>query len=269
MNSARTIRLLFWLSLLLMPVQSAGHQDTQTRDAPTGELHTAVWRFSVWGREFTGDACWLMDAVGRWRIEFAVAEAIRETRDTLVSLLDQEGQGWTVVSTDGSAAYIQPWRDKLESIPAHEANMMGALLELAVSGSGSVAALRSNGATVSDAGQYRIRPRLPWHTGVETNGSMIVDWSGSYESNLKGTLEGRGRGRGGRGEIWRVDFTEPGVWKLRSSRRSGVLHVTSGHIWRAAYDPDEVFLPMWPLAELLQMKRLSGHGTGTRHAPPE
>jgi len=265
MKRLRLLFLLFVIHLLPLATPVLGHGGDH--GVSNGTLHTATWRFQAWGRSVSGLACWISEVDGRWRLEVATSDD--DSADTPASLLYQIGDGWTVVSVDGSKTYMQPWRDKLESIPTADADRIVALLALAQKGSGAVPVLETLGAHVGTGAGRRVVSRMPWTDDKIVAEALAVHWSNASGSHLRGVLEERGRGRGGPGEIWSLIFTGPGNSRLSSSRRSGILHLDGGRDWPAHYDPDEVFVPLWPLAELLDLVKISGPETGTPRAPRE
>ena len=266
----RGLPILFLLILMALPPlarPSFGHE--QHHAEPNGTLHTATWRFQAWGRSVSGLACWICEVDGRWRLEVTLSDADNDSAVTPLTLLHQSGEGWTVVSADGIKTYMQPWRKKLESIPPADADRVVALMALAEKGTGVVSVLESLGAQVRARVGRRAVSRLPWADDTNPVEALVVDWSNTSGSHLRGVLEGRGRGRGGPGEIWSLTFAGPGTSRLSSSRRHGVLYLEYGRDWPAHYDPEEVFVPLWPLAELLDLVKISGPETGTPHAPRE
>lgn len=267
MSRLRYLLLLFVVPLLPLATPALGHEGDHV--VPNGELHTASWRFQAWGRSVSGLACWVSEVDGRWRLELATSPENDDRADTPVSLLYQIGDGWTVVSVDGAKTYVQPWRDKLESVPAAAAARIVALLALAEKGAGAVPVLESLGAHVNAGTGRRAVSCMPWTDAKIAAESLAVDWSNEGGSQLRDVLEGRGRGRGGSGETWNLIFTGSGSSRLSSSRRNGVLHLEGGDDWPAHYDPEEVFVPLWPLAELLDLVKISGPETGTPRAPRE
>jgi hypothetical protein len=194
--------------LLLMGVAVSARAFESARDQANGTLHSAAWRFQIWGRSLSGLAGWIREADGRWRLELVLGDDTSEHVDAPMLLLDQIGEGWTVVSVDGLSTYIQPWRDKSEPIPDADARLVEALLAVAESGSAAKSALTARGARVVGSDRTRRYPRLPWSGLAPESDTIVVDWSMSADTKLRNALESRGRGRGGSGETWRLDVAD-------------------------------------------------------------
>ncbi len=242
--SRRGLTCLVLLSLLAAPPLRAADPDGSV----VGRLRSVAWEFGVWGRTYVGTACWLDGEDGRWRLEVATGEGVGTAR-----LLDQSAaDGWTVLAVDAGQAYLQPWRDKLETLGPERAARVLAILRLAAGGT-DLAALDGLGVDVSPGPAAR-PPRLPW--GESRNGSsttLRLEWRPGDCSDLRTILETRGRGRGGAGETWRVDDGPDGEVRIASSRRAGRLFLRPLPSRPVRYQPDEVFVPIWTLGEVLDL----------------
>lgn len=210
-----------------------------------GRLHVAGWTYGAWGRTYTGTACWLDEDDGRWRLEIAIGEP-----RGLARLLAQHGEGWSVITVDPGRTYVQPWRDKIETLVPAEAARVQALVRLAEAGPDPTA-LSGLGVDFRSAEAKR-PPRLPWgESAVPKADTVILSWPTPETGDLRAALRTRGRGRGGAGEIWHVSALPEGGIRITSSRRAGALRVHPMPSRPANYDPDEVYVPLWPLGEVV------------------
>jgi len=238
---------LLGIGLLASPVVAADADPERT-----GALQSATWHVSAWGRSAAGLACWLRDGTGLWRLDILLAQNATGEPATMGDLLGQSGDGWTVVATGDKGVYLQPWRDRIEDLSPERARRVTALFLLAAAGCGAATDLAGCGAEVGMLPEQRNIPRTPWsgsgHTGAE---DCVLTWPADGDAGLRSRLETRGRGRGAEDETWRVRFAGDRDWRLTSSRRPGALEVEALPDRAVSYYADEVFIPLWPMGELL------------------
>ena len=229
---------------LLIPILTWTGIAAAEEGAVTGRLDTVAWSFGAWGSRYVGRACWLDESDGRWRLEVAqgdVGEA---------DLLDQRGEGWCAVAVEDGRAFFQEWRGQLDPLAPSEIARLRVLMDLcgAAPGFGD-----DTPAPVMTRSERRAHGRrLPWST--ESTGEdrvRILEWTADGPSDLRARLETRARGRGGAGEIWRCVGEPDGSLRISSSRRSGTLRVEPAGSRTVRYFPDDVYLPLWPLGEVL------------------
>ncbi|MBC8426255.1 hypothetical protein H8E07_19235 [bacterium] len=218
----------------------------------TGTLRRASWRLGAWGRSLEGHACWLRDRDGTWRLEIRTTRPGESVPVALEDLLHQRGEGWTVLAAGDHGVFMQPWRDKFEEVaPAHRRRLT-ALIALAGSGREAVADVAACGARMRLRPPRHRMPRTPWsETPPAAAAVYLVDWPGGGDRDFRRGLEVRGYGRGAAAETWQVQFADEGVWRATSSRRAGALRVEALPDSPVVYDPDEVFVPLWPLGDVL------------------
>ncbi|MFO7610197.1 MAG: hypothetical protein R6X35_13595 [Candidatus Krumholzibacteriia bacterium] len=204
------------LALALGWATAAG---AQPADTVAGTLQVAAWRGAFLGRGADGTVALLAGPDGTCRAE------VGEGPVALASLLARQGRGWTLVLPAVGDAVLQPWDREWRRLPADLA-----------------AGLRAVAQAVADpaGGGPRRRHVLP---------------PAGPSPGLRAALAARGRGRGGPGEVLTVvrrgDPAAGGALAVRSSRRPGSLTITALRSLPVAYAPDEVFVPLWPLADLL------------------
>jgi len=185
-----------------------------------------------------------------------MAQDAERDQKAMDALLHQRGDGWTVVAAQDHGVFLQPWRDKIEELPALQRQRLTALLELSAAGRDAIPALALCGAETHQRPPRRRCSRLPWAARSPANDEVYaVTWPAPVADGFRNALEERGRGRGAGGEVWSVTFAGEHAWRLTSSRRAGALQVKALPDRQVAYHPDEVFVPLWPLGELLSPGR--------------
>jgi hypothetical protein len=236
-------------ALLFVHAWAAAAAEPERR---VGPLRSATWRLGAWGHNAEGLACWLRDRDGTWRLEVRRIWPGEASEPALDELLHQRGEGWTAVAAGGHGAFVQPWRGRFEELTPARQIRLGALLALAAAGRDAAVALAAYGAVMTPCPSRRAAARTPWAGRIPAGGeTCLVTWPPGEGSDLRRRLEMRGLGRGDAVETWRVTFTEEHAWRLTSTRRTGTLQVAALPDSLVAYDPDEVFVPLWPLGEVL------------------
>lgn len=224
MNGLRGAGALGALVLAGLAVVAVGApQPPEAPELVRGVLWSAVWRGTGLGEELGGSACWLRGADGAVRIEFTREAAAGRSAVSPAwgRLLTRGGEGWVVLLA-GETAVGGRWGGPLERLAPDLRLRLETLL-----------------AVMAGRGDDGCNLRLP-----ET-------------APLRAALEARGRGRGGGGETWRVRrLAAPGapgdtLVVLTSTRLPGRLQVRSTGSWPAQYAPDDVFVPVWSLGDLL------------------
>jgi len=209
----------------------------------------ADWCAEALGRRICGALGWVAAADGGLRLDLTVLEPADDagSAGTAVApgtaLLARQGRGWTLVTgADGDGIY-GAWDREWRAPPA-------GLAELAL----AVAALASG----DRPGPARRTFTLAADPAATETAAGADRPAGSFRQGLVV----RARGGGGPGE--RVNLrTVAGVdrVRVRSSRRPGWLDVLPRERRPALGASDEVFLPWWPLGDVLTFP--SGTGPGT------
>jgi hypothetical protein len=241
--------------------------------APTpGVLRGAAWRGIGMGESLGGSACWLRGPDGEVRIE-VTREVTREGAASHADispawgrLLTRGGEGWVVLLTVATAVGGR-WGAPLECLaPDRRVRLetLLAVLEGGVEGAGpwpadvrliaarGVVGARGNGTVPAGRTAAAFNLRLP-----ET-------------APLRAALEVRGRGRGGGGETWRVCRTAPPdapdelAIQVTSTRWPGRLELRAAGAWPVVFEPDDVFVPVWSLGDLLTFPEARPGETGAK-----
>jgi len=235
--------------------------------APTpGMLRGAAWRGTGMGESLGGSACWLRGPDGEVRIE-VTREGTALHADVSPAwgrLLTRGGDGWVVLLTADTAVGGR-WGAPLERLaPDHRVRLetLLAVLEDGADGAGpwpvnvrmiaarGATGSRGNGTVPAGRTEAAFRLRLP-----ET-------------APLRAALEARGRGRGGGGETWRVRRNAPAgapgetEIQVTSTRWPGRLELRAAGTWSVRFEPDDVFVPVWSLGDLLSFPEARPGETG-------
>ncbi len=221
-------------------------------------LHRLPWRASLPGRHLAGTACWLVPGDGAWRLEIAQRSGATGD-DAWSALLSRRGEGWCVLAGLDGTVYLAGWGQPLRPLSAPAASRLRLLVRLATGE--RTAELCRPGDPVPVA-----VPRFPraWLRHQPSSGpqpAWLVRWPRSVTAgngaepgsrSLRDRLVGRGRGRGGAGETWRLVPLPAGGWRLTSSRLPGQLLLGTDRPVEVVYDADLIYLPDLPLADLLR-----------------
>ncbi len=262
--------------LLVLLVLAGGAAAASVSDEPeTGLLRFAGWRASFMGREEAGALCWLRSAEDRWRCEILAPGEVGDDRSLL---LERAGEGWTLIRADVDVATVQGWRRPFRELDARVAGAVGSVLAALddpgfTPDVGCVARHAGDAAARIPAGGrpawfaaarkavpddvFRIDLPLLRAVGADSLAAAAVG-DDRARSMVRSALESRARGRGAPVETWTCArlVNDGGAPRLRlsSSRRPGSLVLELRGTLPVAYHPDDVFLPLWPLAEVLEFR---------------
>lgn len=254
-------RRLTWLVLPILMGAAAGARGGCDGGCDPG-AYLAAWRAEALGHAIEGHACWVVGTDEVLRLEVALDES---GAGPVRSLFQQSGQGWTVVLGEPGQGTFNGWAEAWRQVPpAFETWIRDALL--------------CDGATTGVPVVWRPvpRPRFARRAGEAAVYRWIAptlaldDRAGNAGSatgsNLRDRLVRRGSGRGADREIARLEVGGPrpaaSPWRagttmrLGSSRRPGSIRWTILVRRAEIAVPDEVFLPLWPLADFLDPARV-------------
>jgi len=203
----------------------------------------ADWRAMALGRQVDGAAGWVIASDGTLRLDLTVSDPMNDAApEPGMALLARQGRGWTLITSADGAGVYGAWDREWQLPPA-------GLAELAF----QIAALTaSNGSGVSRTLTLAADP------AVATAATAGVGRFGSFRQGLVT----RGRGGGGPGERVSVRASaDDDRVRIRSSRRPGWLEVLPRERLTVVGKAAEVFLPWWPLGDVLTF--LPGSQPGT------
>ncbi len=206
-------------------------------------LVLADWRVEALGRQAAGRAAWVTGPAGDLRVDLLVDDADADPgAGAPGDLLARAGRGWTLVTGQGDEGLYGAWDREWQAPPAGLAALARAVTDPAW----STAAGRS--------GSRRLVLAADPADSPEVGGTPVPVFRRAQAR--------RGRGGGGPGERLTVSpMGMPGQLHVRSTRRPGRLEVVPTARRAALGVPAEVFLPWWPLAEVL------GPGTSATGEP--
>jgi hypothetical protein len=227
---------------------AAAAQDLPAVDPPvsaapdTFRFVLADWRAEALGRQVAGMAGWVAEPGGALRLDLTVRDdrAGDPPPGTGEAVLARHGRGWTLVTGAGGDGVYGAWDREWQAPPA-------GLSELAH----EVAALSAS------PGDGPARRTLT--LASDPTATAAPDRPGR---GFRRALATRGRGGGGPGERVTVSGAPgDGGVRVRSSRRPGWLEVVPRERRTALGVAEELFLPWYPLGEVLTF--LSAAETGT------
>lgn len=249
----------------------------------TGVLQTSCWQASAFTYHAFGTVGWIVGPDKSLRLEILsdpasgqdLAGCPERQSLSLTRMLAQQGQGWAVILGPSNAGTVNAWGQQWRSAkPA-----VGQWLRLLLS-------TLSNPPDSESASPVSLHLQIPkrfvapgsrpgWTSSISRHelpqlnltdsGEVVAAGHQETENVLRQKLTRRGRGRGGPAEMvtlaWRQNRTDTQIeLRIRSSRRPGVLQVTAPVSQPVRYPHRELFLPLWPMQDLLAF---SGDFSGT------
>lgn len=239
--------------------------DTLSR--PSDQLRFLWWEGQVLGQSQPGSACWVRGDDGSVRLE-VLPDGRAETGPG--PLLRQEGQGYTLVLGPEDGGTFNPWGREWRTVAEATASWVRFLTgwldggdPAALAEKGRIRLLPDSAATVAPRPRClplaaaAVRVQLPMLEDPATGrGSAGTDPGGQPGGSFRRAMTGRAAGRGGNQEVLTLR-PEPGpcpaVWTLTSSRKPGRLRLGPVAVWSTGPLVPEVFLPLWPLGQLLDL----------------
>ncbi len=250
----------FLLTVIFLSVPCPGFALAQT-NPQFGFLH---WEAEFLGSDQPGSACWVVASGGDLRLEILLGEPNFSTPE---DLMHQEGTGFTLVLSEGLDGTFNPWLSPWQKLNPGA----GAWIQLAtqiVSGQedfsddhpwtilaepGTINIPRPRFWTGNRLGSFdqATRVQLPQLDRV------AVDEKESLEKSFRGQNVARAAGHGGQEEILTLRRFQKNVrgyaWRLTSSRKPGQIHLSMPIISSIADPGLEVFAPLWPLGQLIDL----------------
>lgn len=249
------------LTLLLLLVCAGARAETP------GRLRFLHWEGRLLGHVQPGTACWIDDGDGSLRLE-----VLPDGRTDLgpVPLLRQAGEGFTLVLGPQDVGTINAWGRSWRPLPTatgHWVRFLAGWLD--GRSPENLTAGRDLRLLASAASAVAPRPRCLPRTGagkawriqlpaLEESGAGEAGPSSRKDAGPAGTfrreMAHRAAGRGGGREVLTLtpaDAHRPGAWILTSSRKPGRLRLEPVATWPVGSVFPEVFVPLWPLEQLL------------------
>ena len=250
------------------PGQSPAEVSEPTDNDQHGQLHLVSWEAQILGRIQPGTACWIAGPHGALRLEILSAG----DPAALENLLRQEGEGYSLILGSGEAGTFNSWHRQWRKVDSASASWVR-LVSGILSGQDSSELVRSDGLRLLTSLTQRRVGRLPCHgrsqskTKIRVQLPVLRDLSAdpettsrpsvsSAKSPFRQRMSHRGQGRGGPQEILTLvatDFIGQPGWQLTSSRKPGRILISSPQTWSITSPGVEVFAPLWPLAELVEI----------------
>lgn len=226
--------------LLLIQAPGAAAQGTPAHETSTRGLEHALWEAEAWSHHAAGIMGWISGADGSLRLEIEHGGSGRTA-----SLLSQTGEGWTLILGPDGNGTLNAWGREWRKVDP---------------GLGRLAREAVGFMSRPQEGPERLRVEIP---ALRSGGGADSDGSGFRRSLVR-----RGRGRGGPGEMVILDRMEPApdapwAFEIRSTRRPGAIRLRGAETLPLDCPVPEVFLPLWPLAEICgEAKKNTGTSDG-------
>jgi hypothetical protein len=254
--------------LLLMPSGVLALDDSAARSL----LHYTNWRASAFSRQAGGTVCWLAGEDGSLRLELrrgpaGFASPLVEGQDgfppDLGPLLDQSGEGWTLVLGPDDTGTLNAWGREWRRPPSGLVQLVRLVTAVMVHHPGPIpdpgfvrAYPRKN-----DVGRIPVpkvvrvgqTPAVPSNTRRYQLGNLGSPASEpSSDEDFRGRMTARGLGGGGDLEVVVLDWGEgpgrgAGGVRIRSTRRPGTLELEALRSQEVPVPAPEFFLPLWPM----------------------
>ncbi len=250
-----------WSILLLTCLGPAGAVSGQDLSSPAEKnLYFASWEgnFLSWHRQ--GVATWVHDAEGNLRFELMLGDD-GVFPGNLYKILDWNGpQGWTVISVESGGGTFSRWNEQWQELP----DALDTWLRVLVAESVGGLKLPSSVRDISPQGrslclpffanaQNRVDVKRLQLPGLNDHDAAKLR---EEPTSFRQQQSWRGRGRGGREAVLSIAGPLPDGegFRITSSHRPGSLHLFYPRTIKAEFQSEEVFLPWWPLSEILQLK---------------
>lgn len=236
--------------VLWLPAGTAAQDSASTVDQT---FHYTSWQAGLLSWQEEGSAGWLMDSEGNLRCEIMVTAPGSEPGQMQNLLTWTGAQGWTLISLPAAEGTHSRWHEAWEPLPAVLDTWLrfltAAILEQP---------LPAEIHEITPGGRTLMVPRLAGLKANSTQRRFELDdpTASSSDPGFRAGAAGRGLGRGGAPTV--LTLAEPGAfnknYRISSSRHPGTLTIQSPSTRSVVYEPSEVFLPWWPLADFLEFR---------------
>ncbi len=253
------IFILFWVFLF----GAGATGSVAAQDIPSGsnqKLYFVSWegQFLSWQRQ--GVACWLHDEKGNLRFEIMLGGQ-GTFSENLEKILDWKGaRGWTVISVENGAGTFSRWLEQWQELPPS----LDTWLRVVVAQTSGGLPLPPQVLDISPGGRPLALPLFKnvW-LGPRVKRLQLPELSQKIGNSLqtghgfRGQMIRRGHGRGGHETVLNLAGAHGGASGVRitSSHRPGTLHLGPLRAISAEFNPEEAFLPWWPLSGIINLKQ--------------
>ena len=270
-----------WVLLVALVLVFFPDRDSQADQLPTGHsfLTATSWTASAYSRHAGGIICWLPGKDGSLRVEVSEEPAVFDGStpqagsnpfDNLESVLNWKGDGWTMILGPDDTGTLNAWGREWRHVPRGLAQ----IVRLVTVSLRDYPLHRPAFGFASFTGPQCRWARIP-HPRILLSRSRPDGCEGTWRYQLSslelevaeeptGTgfrhnMVARGRGTGGHGEVVSLTwFSSPGIegygLEITSSRRPGTLRLEPPRELAVKTPEPEVFLPLWPLSQFLEIR---------------
>jgi len=221
-----------------------------------GVMRFLDYRASVFSYRDQGTLLWLNGPDGpdgpdgMMRLEIRRGAVHANEPDPMIPLLEQTGEGWTVILGGETGGTVSAWGEQWRQPPAglvRAAQLIAATLAAGPPAQMPVQRRWRAGAAPQSVAKYGIPSLTPTNSRQEASRAF------------RRALSLRGWGGGGDGDMlelaWQSeDEAEAPYLRIRSTRRPGEVEISTRTRHPVIYAMPEVFAPLWPMAELVTFR---------------
>lgn len=204
-----------------------------------------------------GSACWVDDLDGNLRFEVLLG-GNSSYPENLHQIMQWNGdKGWTVVSAVTGGGTYSRWKEEWQKlIPAWDT-----WLRVIVGQSTNALLLPSSVRDVSPGGRPLALPVFSQGDHPRSRHFQMPDLAPqdneipNKKTTFRNRMSRRGLGQGGADGILSMVPIKGGAESIRItfSHLPVTIHLGKPRIIAARFNPEEVFLPWWPLSEVIQL----------------
>ncbi len=225
---------------------------------PHQNLYFVQWQGHVFSWEHQGFACWVTDTAGNLRFEI-MADGVSQYPENLHQLMSWNGdEGWTAISVGGEEGTFSRWQEEWQELPPSMNIWLMVIAHVLASDQGLAGPVLPSGVREITPGgrslsSFKFVSSLDAHEVRRLQLPAFTFDNSGYDhgdEGFRGMMTGRGRGRGGRETILNLmgnASSEAGL-VISSTHRPGKLVLAQLRTIKVSYQPEDVFLPWWPLS---------------------
>ena len=271
-NGNNSIPVIFFFCIFLFiscPLVSAVAEDLPVADPlnhplnhpgySENHLFFLNWEGSILSRENNGVAVWATDSAGNLRSEIMMDSSSAFSSDLNNILNWAGGEGWTLISVASGGGTFSRWFEEWQELPPYLDIWQRVIISQIGGGLNLPAQVRE----ITPEGRVL---QLPLFNESKDQAIFkrfqLPQWNQKMDSTLKNgpkirkILTRRGHGRGGMETV--INLTRasdgPSETRITSSRFPGSIRLGPVQPVKTEIFNDEVFLPWWPLSEIIRLK---------------